>query len=312
MARDLINTPTNDMGPAELEQAARELAEQHGAGYQGHCRRRRWQRISRLSRRRHGPRARAAADRSHLGQMTTPRSRWSARASCFDTGGLDIKPSSAMLNMKKDMGGAATVLALAHMVMSRGLKVRLRVLVPAVENSVSGDAFRPRDIYRSRKGLTVEIGNTDAEGRLVLADALALADEESRCWSSISARSPARRASRSAPTCRPSTPTTRPGRRHGALLRRPKATRSGGCRCGRLTKPCSNSKIADRQQCLQRRLLPARSPARCSSGASSTAPSLAAFRHFRLDPSAKPGRPEGGECQVARGLYALLRALCIA
>src|SRR5207237_7036733 len=98
---------------------------------------------------------------------------------CFDTGGLDIKPESGMLNMKKDMGGAACMLALAHMLMDRGSRIRLRVLIPAVENSSSGSAFRPRDVYRSRKGTTVEIGNTDAEGRLVLADALALADEES-------------------------------------------------------------------------------------------------------------------------------------
>ena len=97
---------------------------------------------------------------------------------CFDTGGLDIKPDAGMLIMKKDMGGAACVLAAAHMIMDARLEVRLRVLIPAVENAISGDAFRPLDIYRSRKGITVEIGNTDAEGRLVLADALALADEE--------------------------------------------------------------------------------------------------------------------------------------
>ncbi len=97
---------------------------------------------------------------------------------CFDTGGLDLKPSSGMLIMKKDMGGAANVLALAQMVMDAKLKVRLRVLIPAVENAVAGNAFRPLDIFKSRKGPTVEIGNTDAEGRLVLADALALADEE--------------------------------------------------------------------------------------------------------------------------------------
>ena len=97
---------------------------------------------------------------------------------CFDTGGLDLKPSAGMLNMKKDMGGAANVLALAQMVMDAKLKVRLRVLIPAVENAVAGNAFRPLDIFRSRKGLSVEIGNTDAEGRLILADALAYADEE--------------------------------------------------------------------------------------------------------------------------------------
>jgi leucyl aminopeptidase len=97
---------------------------------------------------------------------------------CFDTGGLDLKPAASMGLMKKDMGGAATVIGLAQMIMSIGLKLRLRVLIPAVENSVSGNAFRPQDILTSRKGLTVEINNTDAEGRLVLADALALADEE--------------------------------------------------------------------------------------------------------------------------------------
>jgi hypothetical protein len=97
---------------------------------------------------------------------------------CFDTGGYDLKPASGMATMKKDMGGGATVLAIAAMVMGAKLKLRLRVLIPAVENSVSGDAFRPGDVFKSRKGLTVEIGNTDAEGRLILADALALADEE--------------------------------------------------------------------------------------------------------------------------------------
>jgi leucyl aminopeptidase len=97
---------------------------------------------------------------------------------CFDTGGLDLKPSAGMLLMKKDMGGAATVIGLAQAIMALEVPVRLRVIVPAVENSVSADAMRPRDILRSRKGLTVEINNTDAEGRLILADALAWADEE--------------------------------------------------------------------------------------------------------------------------------------
>ena len=97
---------------------------------------------------------------------------------CFDTGGLDLKPSNAMLLMKKDMGGAANVLGLASMIMTAKLPIRLRVLIPAVENSVSADSFRPGDVLQSHKGLTVEIGNTDAEGRLVLADAMSLADEE--------------------------------------------------------------------------------------------------------------------------------------
>ena len=128
---------------------------------------------------------------------------------CFDTGGLDIKPAAGMLIMKKDMGGAASVLALAHMVMDAKLKVRLRVLIPAVENAISGDAFRPRDVYASRKGLTVEIGNTDAEGRLVLADALALADEESARAAGRLGHADRRGARRArARSCRRSTPTT--------------------------------------------------------------------------------------------------------
>jgi leucyl aminopeptidase len=97
---------------------------------------------------------------------------------CFDTGGLDIKPSSGMLLMKKDMGGASNILGLADLIMGAKLKLRLRVLIPAVENSIAGNAFRPGDVFKTRKGLTVEIGNTDAEGRLVLCEALALADEE--------------------------------------------------------------------------------------------------------------------------------------
>ena len=112
------------------------------------------------------------------GDPSHPKVTLVGKGVCFDTGGLDLKPSSGMLIMKKDMGGAANVLALAQMVMDAKLKVRLRVLIPAVENAVAGNAFRPLDIFTSRKGLTVEIGNTDAEGRLVLADALALADEE--------------------------------------------------------------------------------------------------------------------------------------
>ncbi|HEX2592541.1 MAG TPA: leucyl aminopeptidase family protein, partial [Rhizomicrobium sp.] len=112
------------------------------------------------------------------GKPNAPKVTLVGKGVCFDTGGLDLKPGSAMLTMKKDMGGAATVLAIAHMIMDAGLNLRLRVLIPAVENSVSGIAYRPGDVFPSRKGLTVEIGNTDAEGRLVLADALTEADGE--------------------------------------------------------------------------------------------------------------------------------------
>jgi leucyl aminopeptidase len=179
LARDLINTPANDMGPAEIEQAVRTLATRHGATLRvvvgddlvGEG----FPLIHAVGR--------AAARAPRLvdltwGEQTHPKITLVGKGVCFDSGGLDIKSDSAMLLMKKDMGGAACVLAAAHMIMDRGLKVRLRVLIPAVENSISGSAFRPLDVYRSRSGLNVEVGNTDAEGRLILADALALADEE--------------------------------------------------------------------------------------------------------------------------------------
>jgi leucyl aminopeptidase len=179
LARDLINTPANDLGPAELEEAARALAAKHGADVRAivgdDLVAQNFPLIHAVGR--------AAARAPRLIDFTwgapgDPKITLVGKGVCFDTGGLDIKPDSAMLIMKKDMGGAACTLALAHMIMDAKLRVRLRVLIPAVENAISGGAFRPLDVYRSRKGMTVEIGNTDAEGRLVLADALALADEE--------------------------------------------------------------------------------------------------------------------------------------
>ncbi|MBB4002686.1 MAG: leucyl aminopeptidase family protein [Aurantimonas endophytica] len=179
LARDLINTPANDMGPAELEAAARSLAQRFGAAVEtiegDELLVRNFPMIHAVGR------ASASAPRLidlTWGKPSDPKVTLVGKGVIFDTGGLDIKPASGMLLMKKDMGGAANVLALAQMVMARGLAVRLRVLIPAVENAISGSAFRPGDILTSRKGKTVEIGNTDAEGRLVLADALALADEE--------------------------------------------------------------------------------------------------------------------------------------
>lgn len=183
MGRDLINTPPSDMGPDELEEAARNLAQRFGA------------RITVITGTalleqnfpmihavgRASPRAPRLIDFSWQrpgGSPDAPRVTLVGKGICFDTGGLDIKPAAGMLLMKKDMGGAATVLTLAHLIMGTGLDVRLRVLIPAAENSIAGNAFRPSDVLQSRGGKTVEVGNTDAEGRLVLADAIALADEE--------------------------------------------------------------------------------------------------------------------------------------
>ncbi len=180
IARDLINTPASDMGPGALEQAARRLAGRHGAVVtvtEGDALlEQNLPMIHAVGRA--GPEAPRLIE-LRWGREGGPAVTLVGKGVCFDTGGLDIKPSSGMALMKKDMGGAATALGLAHMVMAVGLPVRLRVLIPAVENSISAEAMRPGDILRSRKGLTVEVNNTDAEGRLILADALALAAEES-------------------------------------------------------------------------------------------------------------------------------------
>ncbi len=179
LTRDLINTPASDMGPAELETAARDMTQPHGAActvISGD------DLLTRNLPMIHAV-GRASTRAPRLIDMrwgtAGPRLTLVGKGVCFDTGGLDLKPASSMGLMKKDMGGSATVLGLAHMIMALKLPVRLRVLIPAVENAVAGNAFRPQDILISRKGLTVEINNTDAEGRLVLADALAMADEES-------------------------------------------------------------------------------------------------------------------------------------
>ena len=179
IVRDLVNTPSADMGPDELEAAARKIAARHRAKLRivaGDRLRREFPMIHTVGQ--------ASTRKPRLidftwGPAKAPKLTLVGKGVCFDTGGLDIKPASGMLTMKKDMGGAANVLGLAQMIMEAKLKLRLRVLIPAVENSISGNAFRPGDVLTSRKGIRVEIGNTDAEGRLVLGDALTLADEES-------------------------------------------------------------------------------------------------------------------------------------
>ncbi|MFV0244076.1 MAG: leucyl aminopeptidase family protein [Qingshengfaniella sp.] len=178
LTRDLINTPASDMGPAELERAVRDLAGATGMQVSSV--------VGDALLARNFPMihavGRASSRAPRLIDLTWgdrgPKLTLVGKGVCFDTGGLNIKPGASMGLMKKDMGGAATVLGLAQMIAALDLPVRLRVLIPAVENAINGSAFRPQDILMSRKGLSVEINNTDAEGRLVLADALALADEE--------------------------------------------------------------------------------------------------------------------------------------
>jgi leucyl aminopeptidase len=179
LGRDLVNTPANDLGPDALEREALDVAERFGARVEVV---RGDDLIGRNLPLIHAV-GRAAGQAPRLvdfvwGRADAPKVTLVGKGVTFDTGGLDIKPASAMEIMKKDMGGAAAALALSHMIMAAGLDVRLRTLIPIVENSISANSFRPGDVLKSRKGLTIEIGNTDAEGRLILADALALADEE--------------------------------------------------------------------------------------------------------------------------------------
>ncbi len=179
LARDLISTPASDMGPEELAAAAARVAEAAGARYRvvvgDELLRENYPTIHLVGR---------ASDRPPRlvdiawGDERAPKVTLVGKGVCFDSGGLDLKPASGMLNMKKDMAGAAIVLALGQAIMAARLNVRLRVLLPCVENSVAGNAMRPRDIVRTRKGISVEIGNTDAEGRLILCDGLAEAASE--------------------------------------------------------------------------------------------------------------------------------------
>ena len=179
MARDLITTPSSDMGPAELAAATEALAKTHGAKINviigGELLKQNYPMVHAVGRA--SARAPRLADLT-WGDAAAPKLTLVGKGVCFDSGGLDLKTAGGMRLMKKDMGGAATLLGLAEAVMAARLPLRLRVLVPAVENAVSASAFRPLDVIRTRKGLTVEIGNTDAEGRLILCDALAEADAE--------------------------------------------------------------------------------------------------------------------------------------
>ena len=307
LARDLINTPSNDMGPEELAQAAQALAARFGASFNcivgDELVKQNFPLIHAVGMA--STRAPRLIDLT-WGDPSHPKVTLVGKGVCFDTGGLDLKPSSGMLIMKKDMGGAANVLALAQMVMDARLKVRLRVLIPAVENAVAGNAFRPLDIFKSRKGPTVEIGNTDAEGRLVLADALALADEEKPdLLVDLGTLTGAARVALG-----PDLPpfytndetlaedvAAHAKRENDPLWRMP------------LWPPYNswlNSKTADINN----------APSGGFAGSITCALFLQRFvtdakSWLHVDiygwtPSAKPARPEGGECQAARAIYKLL------
>ncbi|MFN4134571.1 MAG: leucyl aminopeptidase family protein [Novosphingobium sp.] len=310
MVRDLVNTPAEDMGPLQLEAEARALAKRHGAELHviaGDALERDYPMVHAVGR---------AAARSHAprlidlewGDPAHPRVAIVGKGVCFDSGGLDIKPSSAMALMKKDMGGAAHALALAGLVMTMGLKVRLHLLVPAVENAISGNAFRPGDILRARNGLSVEITNTDAEGRLVLGDALTRASEaKPDLVIDFATLTGAARVALG-----PDLP---------AMFARTEATAAGLLQAGLdRDDPCwrlplfegyreyLKSDVADLQN----------APANGFAGASVAALFLdrfvaegldwAHFDTFAWRPVAKPGRPKGGDALGLRAAWGLLKA----
>jgi leucyl aminopeptidase len=307
LARDLINTPSNDMGPVELEDAARALAKQHGAKAEVTA----GKALAKAFPLVHAVGAGSAREPRLIditwGDAADPKITLVGKGVCFDTGGLDIKNNTGMLNMKKDMAGAATALALAHMIMARKLKVRLRVIIPAVENSISGTSFRPRDIYTSRKGISVEIGNTDAEGRLILADALALADEDEPAliadFATLTGAARVALGPEVPPFFTDDDSLARELAGHAAaendpLWRMP---------LWRPYEAMLDSKVADTNN--------------VSTGGHGGAITAALFLRkfvaakswlhldiFAWTPAAKPGRPEGAELQSARALYALLCA----
>ncbi|WP_316188025.1 MULTISPECIES: leucyl aminopeptidase family protein [unclassified Bradyrhizobium] len=307
LARDLVNTPSNDMGPEELEAAAEQVADRFGARFTSIV----GDDLLRQSHPLIHAVGRASTRAPRLielvwGDPSHPKVTLVGKGVCFDTGGLDLKPSSSMLLMKKDMGGAANVLALAQMVMDAKLKLHLRVLIPAVENAVAGNAFRPLDVFPSRKGITVEIGNTDAEGRLVLADALALADEDKPdLLIDMGTLTGAARVALG-----PDLPP---------FYTQDEALAADVARCAAaendplwrmpLWAPYDSwldSKVATLNN----------APSGGFAGSITCALFLQRFvEHakswlhldiFAWTPSAKPGRPEGGECQAARALYKLL------
>jgi leucyl aminopeptidase len=307
LARDLINTPANDMGPEQLAEAAQGLALRFGATF--NCV------VGDALKQRNFPLIHAVGMASTRpprlidltwGDPAHPKVTLVGKGVCFDTGGLDLKPSSGMLLMKKDMGGAANVLALASMVMDARLKVRLRVLIAAVENAVAGNAFRPLDIFPSRKGPTVEIGNTDAEGRLVLADALALADEEAPdLLIDLGTLTGAARVALG-----PELPPFYTSDETLALdVARCAMSQNDPLWRLPLWAPYDSwldSKVADINN----------APSGGFAGSITCALFLQRFVEaakawlhvdiYGWTPSAKPARPEGGECQAARALYQLL------
>ena len=312
LARDMINTPANDMGPLQIETIAREIAERHGAQITvvtgDDLLSENYPAIHAVGRAAVPSRAPRMIEIS-WGDEAHPRLALVGKGVVFDTGGLDNKPSSGMRLMKKDMGGAAHALALGRMVMAAGLPVRLTVLVPVVENAIAGDAMRPGDVLATRSGLTVEVGNTDAEGRLILADALTRSAElEPALTLDLATLTGAARAALG-PQVIPF--YTADDGLAGAIEDGARAAADPVWRMPLWDgyREAVESDIADLKN----------DPDAWAQAGSVTAalflqrfaPTSGAWAHFDIfawNPKARPGHLAGGEAQVIRGLYAMLKA----
>lgn len=310
LARDLVNTPANELGPGEIEAAIRGLSAECGASVTSivgdDLLARNFPMIHAVGRA--SPRAPRLVDLV-WGDQAHPKVTLVGKGVAFDTGGLNLKPDASMLLMKKDMGGAAAAIAAARMIMLAKLPVRLRLLVPAVENAVSGNAFRPGDVLASRKGLSVEIGNTDAEGRLILADALALADEETpELLVDFATLTGAARTALG--------PELPPYYTHddglaAEIARIGMAVNDPAWRLP-LWRPYDgllDSKIADVNHVSSGGMAGSVTAALFLNRFVEKTQSYAHFDIYAWNPSSKPGRPEGGECQGARLIHALVKQL---
>lgn len=308
LTRDLVNTPAGDMLPSDLEAVSRDLAELHGAHIDvvtgDDLLDQNYPMIHAVGR--------AADDAPRLiemewGDESHPRLALVGKGVCFDSGGLNIKPGAGMLNMKKDMGGSATVLGVADMIMSANLPVRLHVLIPAVENAISGNAFRPGDILKSRKGLSVSIGNTDAEGRLVLADAITKAAEhDPDLLIDMATLTGAARVALG--------PELAPVYTEVEGLA--EALQAEGKACDDLVWPMPlhdgydswmDGDIADLSNTSSMSFAGSITAALFLRRFASDAKAWAHFDIFAWNPSARPGRPAGGEMLGGRALYRVLK-----